>query len=417
MRFKGSKILRNFLVAFLVICGVGVSAGTYVYSTLGVMNIQAEENPETTAQAVEVPITEPMNILLLGTDFGTFGAQNEGEKRTDTIMVAHYDPKLKKMFVVSIPRDTKVKINGKYTKINDANTLGGTKLAVETVEDLLDIDINYYVEVNYQGFNKIIDAMGGVTLTVPQTMIYDDASQDLHINFKKGETVELDGKRAEEFFRWRKNNDGIKSDGDGSDLGRIENQRVLLKAMIDKVSNFNSISKIPSLINTATSCVTTNMTPNDILKYGVPFAKLGNSNIEFETVKGTTPAYKPGEPSYFVYEPSMNKEILAALNGEVYLDKENLTVDIINATGDAGVATKYKNRLVNKYNYKSGNITTDLLETPVETTTLIVYGLDKKYEEVLKKDFGVDKIEFSSENKDKFDMILTVGKDYSQNNN
>lgn len=414
MKFKFGKLFRIILVFFVVISGIGISAGTYLYSTLGVMTIKAEVSPETTPEAVEVPITDPVNILLLGTDYGTFGATSESEKRTDTMMLAHYEPKLKKMFVVSIPRDTKVKMYGKYQKINDANLLGGAKLAVETVQNLLNVNINYYVEVNYEGFNKIIDAVGGVTVTVPHTMKYDDDSQNLHINFTKGETVELNGARAEEFFRWRKNNDGVKADGDGSDLGRIENQRVLLKAVIDKVSSFSSVTKIPALINTASSCITTNMSADDILKYGLNFAKLGNSNITFETLKGDTPPYKAGEPSYFVYVPSMNKEILASLNGEIYLDRNNIKIDVINATGEANVATKFKNELVNK-EYSGSNIETDISETSTENTKLVVYGLDKKYEDVLKKDFGIDKVEFSEENKGKFDIVFTIGKNYSQN--
>lgn len=416
MKFKGSRILRIILLIFTVALGIGISAGTYLYSTLGVMTTKAETSSETTPEAIEVPVTEPVNILLLGTDFGSLGATNDNDKRTDTMMLAHYEPSLKKMFVVSIPRDTKVRINGKDNKINDANLLGGAKLAVQTVENLLNVDINYYVEVNYQGFNKIVDAIGGVTVTVPHTMIYDDYVQNLHINFKKGEIVELDGKKAEEFFRWRKNNEGVKSDGDDSDLGRIENQRVLLKAIIDKVSNFSSVTKIPALINTAASCITTNMSPDDILKYGLNFAKLGNSNIIFETIKGDTPPYKPGELSYFVYVPSMNKEILASLNGEIYLDKESLQVDVVNGTGQSGVATNFRNRLVNKYNYISNNVETDVSEQPIENTKLVVYGLDKKYEATLKEDFGLDKIEFSEENKGKFDIVLTIGKDYIQNN-
>lgn len=418
MKFIRNKFFRIMVLMLLVTCGIGVSAGTYLYSTLGVMTTTTKaettdvSSSEEASEAVAVPITEPVNILIMGTDFGTFGATSCNEKRTDTMMLAHYEPKLKKMFVVSIPRDTKVKLNGKDSKINDANIVGGSKLAVDTVQKLLGVTINYYVEINYEGFNKVIDAVGGVTVTVPHTMIYDDDSQNLHINFTKGETVELDGKRAEEFFRWRKNNDNIKADGDGSDLGRIENQKVLLKAVIDKISNLTSVTKIPALINTAASCVTTNMTPDDILKYGLNFAKLGNSNIIFETLNGETPPYKPGETSYFIYKSSMNKDILASLNGEMYLDRENLKVDIINGSGTQGLATKYENKLINNSGYTSDNIQTDISQEAIENTQLIVYGLDKSYEEILKKDFGLDKIEFSEENKDKFDIILKIGKDY-----
>ena len=150
-------------------------------------------------------------------DIGDVDIQgNKGIRRSDSIMVFNYNPNTKKAHIVSIPRDTLIEVDAyldtgeykKYWKINSAYVLGGEEEVITHVESLLDIDINYIVEIDYNAFRSVVDAIGGVEMTIEQDMFYDDDAQDLHINFKAGETVLLDGKKAEEFFRWRQNNDG-----------------------------------------------------------------------------------------------------------------------------------------------------------------------------------------------------------------
>ena len=95
-----------------------------------------------------------------------------------------------------------------YWKINAAYALGGEDELVMQVKKLLEIDVNYIVEIDYKAFRSIIDAIGGIEMYIDRNMDYDDDAQNLHIHFKEGETVLLDGEKSEEFIRWRKNNDG-----------------------------------------------------------------------------------------------------------------------------------------------------------------------------------------------------------------
>ncbi len=137
----------------------------------------------------------------MGVDIGDPNSKEASDpKRTDTMLVVNYNPKTKEINIVSVPRDTRVTVNGKKMKINSAHAVNGVNGAIDAVENLLGIEINNYVKVDYEGFRKIIDAIGGVEMEITRNMNYDDPSQNLHIHFQKGTTVHLDGKKAEEFL-------------------------------------------------------------------------------------------------------------------------------------------------------------------------------------------------------------------------
>ena len=210
--------------------------------------------------------TEPVNILLLGMDIGD--VENEGNasaRRTDTIMVANYNPNTKKVNVVSVPRDTLIEVDAyletgeyqRYWKINSAYALGGQEEIIKHIEDLLETRINYIIEVDYKAFRNIVDALGGVEMYIEQDMYYDDDAQDLHIHFTGGETVHLDGQKAEEFFRWRKNND--ETGLEDGDIGRISNQQALMKKLVEKALSPSIVFKIPEILNIISENVNTNM--------------------------------------------------------------------------------------------------------------------------------------------------------------
>ena len=107
-------------------------------------------------------------------------------------MVLNYNPTNKKLNVVSIPRDTLINVNGRNAKINAAYAIGGYPKIKSEAENLLNIKINYIVKIDYNAFREIIDALGGIEMKIERNMIYDDEGQNLHINFKAGETVTLD---------------------------------------------------------------------------------------------------------------------------------------------------------------------------------------------------------------------------------
>lgn len=217
--FNTKKIMEEsgLLIAALVITFIIVFI-VYIFLFLGKINKNDMITPTT------VSMNKPVNILLLGTDIGDPSQPNNNKiKRTDTIMILNYNPKSKKLQVVSIPRDTLIEVNKKNYKINAAYAIGGEKRVKAEVENLLNISINYIARIDYNAFREFINSIGGIKMQIERNMIYDDEGQNLHINFKKGEVVNLDGKKAEEFFRWRKNNDG--SGLANGDLDRIQNQQ------------------------------------------------------------------------------------------------------------------------------------------------------------------------------------------------
>ena len=149
-------------------------------------------------------------VMLMGVD------EREGDVgRSDTLMIATLDPKKKKAAILSIPRDTRVKIQGHgFDKINAAYAYGGHKLTQNTVENLLGVEMEHYVLINVNAFTKIIDAIGGVDINVEKRMYYEDPWDDnggLVINLYPGQQ-HMDGKTAITYVRYR--------DEEG-DIGRI----------------------------------------------------------------------------------------------------------------------------------------------------------------------------------------------------
>lgn len=399
---KSNKGAILLIVFFLIIAAVG---GFYVYLLNFSNNSSKLPSPNTSKQ---VEKNEPVNILVMGVDIGN--PKNVAEpKRTDTIILLHYNPVNQKAEMVSIPRDTLIQINGKNQKINAAHAFGGVNLLVEEVEELLNIDVNYYAKVDYDGFRNVIDSIGGVDITIPNNMYYDDASQNLHINFKKGETVHLDGKKAEEFFRWRQNNDGTGLAN--GDIGRIENQHMLMEKVIDKFKSPAILLRIPSLMAALPKYVETNMNPDEIIKYAYNFGyKVDKSNMKMTTLQGEGD-YINGV-SYYIFKESLNKQILRALHEESNIesfDKGNFKIDILNGTNRNGLAARVSSKLQQKgyTNIKTGN------GNKSTRSKLIVNGLSKEVEKTLKRDFNIDNIEYSEDGENNYIKVI-LGDDFKE---
>jgi LCP family protein required for cell wall assembly len=217
---------------------------------------QFEDKPE--EKPPEWTGTERVNILLMGGD--ERGLRKGEVARSDSMMVASFDPVTKKAHLFSILRDTYVDIPGyKNNRINTAITLGGPNLAMKTVGNLLGLDIQYYVYVDFQGFIKLVDAIGGVDFYVEKDMHYTDAA-DGHvydIDLKKGQQ-HLDGEHALQYVRFR--HDAM------SDFTRTERQRAFLKAVADKLKNGWNLMKLPEILNKVNPYIETNLSANDMLK-------------------------------------------------------------------------------------------------------------------------------------------------------
>lgn len=230
-------------------------------------------------QTPSAPITEEQKaafasgklaILMMGSD------RREGDlqSRSDTLMVAFVDLDQKTIRLLSIPRDTYVTIptSGEETKINHAYAYGGVNLTKQTLEANFGITCDYFMDVDFQGFIDVIDALGGITVDVPYDMYYPDEGIDLAAGVQQ-----LDGNKALQFCRFR-------SDGQG-DLGRIDRQQAFLVALKEKMFTAGTLLKIPDLSSSVMDNMQTDFTGTQILqillqlKNGVDFQTYQPDNI------------------------------------------------------------------------------------------------------------------------------------------
>ena len=229
------------------------------------------------------------NVLLVGVDKDGY--------RTDTMMLATYDIEQDKAYIMQLPRDTYVHDNGRLDKkLNSAYYSGFDQLKKE-VRMAYGIEVHKYVEVNLEAFRLMIDAIGGVEMNVPINMIYDDPYQDFHIYILKGNQV-LNGKKAEQFVRFRQNNDG--SGYPRGDLQRMEAQREFVMATVKQMISIESLSNINELIKIAQENVKTDLSFDEIYNYCTSILTAEEGAIEFIDAPGDA-ANLPGG-SYFVVD-------------------------------------------------------------------------------------------------------------------
>ncbi len=248
---------------------------------------------------------EPMNFFLL------VGDKSSGN--TDSMLVANYNPEKNQISIVTIPRDTKVKLkNNILPKINAAYAAGGrnhegARYSAEIVSNLTGININYYVHINISAIKKITDMLGGVYFDVPVNMKYDDPTQNLHINLKKGYQL-LDGDKVEQLLRFRKPNGEhytkeLMEFYDGSDIKRTEMQMKFIKEFIKQKLKVQNIPKLNPVLNYAFENIITNMTLSDALKMTSGLISISPDNFNSFRLDGEDKVINKGW--YYVYNGNL----------------------------------------------------------------------------------------------------------------
>ena len=352
---------------------------------------------------------DSVNILLLGTDIGDVNqSDNQSLKRTDTIMLLNYNPSSKKTQVVSIPRDTLVQMNGQNMKINAVFQNGGNASISSVVEDMLDITVNYVMDIDYEAFRQFIDAIGGIDMEIENTMDYDDDGQNLHIHFTKGTKEHLDGQKAEEFFRWRKNNDG--TGFATGDLGRIENQHKFLQKIVDKCKSPIILFKAPKIFNAVSTNMTTNMKGSKMVRYGLGIMRSMKNGINMTTISGT-PQYINGI-SYVVYDKSANVDLINSLNGsgssnDEELSRKKASVLILNCTNTSGLAAQTKAKLAS-----AGFENIEVNNGSALDKSKVMTKYDNLKQEVMEVLPKVTQSEGKSSDYPRYDVVIMLGKDY-----
>lgn len=211
----------------------------------------------------------------------------KNENLTDTIIYVNYNVKSGKISMMSIPRDTSIVTNptlDSSLKINYVYANKGIDTLVSKVENLIGVNIDYYLVFDASMLKEMVDAIGGVEVDVPMRMKYDDPTQDLHIDLQKGVQV-LNGDQSEQFVRFRHNNDMTVGYPLG-DVQRTKVQQEFIKKFIKTALSTSNIPKIPQLINIALKNTDTNITAREALKYVKDISKIDFDNIYSCTAPG-----------------------------------------------------------------------------------------------------------------------------------
>lgn len=237
-------------------------------------------------------------VMIMGVD-----EREDDVGRSDTLMIATLDPDKNQAAILSVPRDTRVKIRGYgFDKINAAYAYGGRKLTQETIENLLNTHIDHYIKINVHGFTKIIDALGGIDIDVEKRMYYEDPWDDdggLYIDLQPG-MQHMDGKTAITYVRYR--------DEEG-DIGRIKRQQNFMKAVMDKLVSPTIIPKLPSIVSAVSDSVETDMSVSELLSFLGTLQEAKDNGLKSDMVPGK-PVYIEGV-SYWIPDISKTRQILA----------------------------------------------------------------------------------------------------------
>ncbi|NCD09290.1 MAG: LytR family transcriptional regulator [Negativicutes bacterium] len=302
----GRKLRVGRLSAFVILF-LGALVGCFflgewlygIFSPPKVPIVAADED-----MTSDETLNKRLNVLILGIDDGD-NEFKDAPKRTDVMLLASFDPVKNDVAILSLPRDTRVKIPGNQglDKINHAYAYGGVPLAKKTVANLLMVPIHHYVLLNWQGFIDVIDIIGGIDYYVENDMDYEDPYADLSIHIEHG-FQHMDGKKAGEYIRFRNDEMG--------DIGRVQRQQRFLKALASEMFSIGNVVKVPTLINSVEKHLQTDMDFLTMVKAANSFKVFGGEKVraqmlygDFQTIDGV---------SYWVTSQDKTEQTLKELN-------------------------------------------------------------------------------------------------------
>lgn len=206
-------------------------------------------------------ISQRTTILLMGVDSNGLNADPFQGTRSDTMMLVSIDPIENKVGVVSIPRDSRVRIpNHGVDKINSAHAFGGPELSMQTVREAFGVPVDHYIEVDTGGLKRLFEILGPVEVLVEKEMKYVDHSGKLNVDLKPGLQT-LSASQTEEYVRFRHDARG--------DIGRIERQQWFVRQAAKKFKEPEIVLKLPQLVALAYQCVRTDLPVQDVMSIAV----------------------------------------------------------------------------------------------------------------------------------------------------
>jgi LCP family protein required for cell wall assembly len=331
-----------------------------------------------------------VTILVMGLDYRDW--EGDGPSRTDTMMLLTMDPVSRTAGILSIPRDLWVNIPGfDYGKINTAYYLGelydlpggGPGLAIQTVEELLGIDINYYAQVDFSAFENFIDEIGGIEVDVPYELTVDPVGPHNTVTLQQG-LQKLDGPTALAYARNRETF--------GADFDRADRQQQVVMAMFDQITSLGTLPKLiansPTIYNNLRSGIHTNLNLKETISLAWTVAQIPRENIKRGLIGPNEVTSSMSPDGMDILLPDMDAVRIVrddvftttagvapvatvyVSNPEELRQAENATVSILNATTTAGLASQTTNYLLDQ----GINVTdTGNAEEKYDSTVIIDY--------------------------------------------
>jgi polyisoprenyl-teichoic acid--peptidoglycan teichoic acid transferase len=373
--------------------------------------------------AFQYQVSRPVNVLVMGIDRvpgAALGDDAVFAGRSDTMLLIQANPQAQTINMLSIPRDTQVDIPGVgVTKINQANASGGPILARETLSKTLnDVPIDRYVRVSTEAFRELVDLLGGVRIYVPKPMQYEDKTQKLKIDLQAG-WQHLNGRQAEEFARFRNDNFG--------DIGRVQRQQSLLKALKEQMSNPLTIAQMPGILRSMQKYVDTNLAFEEMLALVNMGLKLDQKDFKMVMLPGRFSGLDEFKASYWVMDPAgrdrIMQEYFMATKTETdsqtnptadqgnSLPEQNLRIAIQNAATDPNAATKVAEHLM-RLGYGNVFVTTEVWDDVQAQTQVIVQGGQLKAAKIVQDTLKIGVVNAASTGDLDSDLTIRVGNDW-----
>ncbi|NMG09300.1 LCP family protein [Brasilonema sp. UFV-L1] len=369
-------------------------------------------------------LTRPVNILIMGMsvlppdvrnpptetkNLRYLPQVNSFDGLADVMLLARFDPEHKKVMMLSIPRDTRTEIDGYgIRKINSTNIIGGPALTAKTASHLLgDVGIDRYMRINVLGVGKLIDALGGVTVYVPKDMKYQDDSQHLYINLKKGKQ-HLNGDQALQLLRFRHDENG--------DIGRIQRQQMVMRALMEQSLKPAIVTQLPKVLNVVKEHIDTNLTLEELgalVGFGL---RTKRSDMQMLMLPG-----RFGQKGGYWIPDNQRISNMMSQYFDVQTDSTSgvvnpasLQVAIQNSTGEDNVNFQTLIRALQKVGYTNIYVAKSWGE-PLKVTHIVAQQGDGNSAESIRNTLGFGEVRVESTGNLASDISIQVGKDWLQN--
>lgn len=302
---------RVLTLTILLVASLAVSAAGYWWYT---------------RRVASPPLAERVHVLILGLDY----VPTATARRSDTIFVASVregDVRL-----IAIPRDTHVKFpDGRVEKVNAAYAFGGAELARRVVSNFLGIEIKYYIVIDYDGFERLVDLIGGVTVTVEKPLKDDKTKPPIDI---AAGTQKLTGKMALGYIRYRDNVTG--------DLGRLQRQKQLLEALLRQGLRDQSLNNVQQMVTTAQKYIETNIAPVVLYRLAQRVQNLRPEQVQIKQIPGESVCKSAKEGGCYIEpDPVRTAQLVnKMLRGLDVVTADEVRVKVLNGSGATGIARR-----------------------------------------------------------------------------